>query len=46
MCEVCDIRAKCDKLTEEVEFRILQYQKEARFGRAEDAGPRRHLQSA
>ena len=37
MCEVCDIRAKCDKLSEEVEFRILQYQKEARFGRAEDA---------
>lgn len=37
MCEVCDIRAKCDKLSEEVEFRILQYQKELRFGRAEDA---------
>lgn len=37
MCEVCDIRAKCDKLSEEIEFRILQYQKELYFDRPEDA---------
>ncbi len=37
MCEVCELRAKAEKLSEEVEFRILQYQKELHFGRAEDA---------
>lgn len=37
MCEVCEIRAKADKLSEELEFRILQYQKELYFGRPEDA---------
>lgn len=37
MCKVCELRKKCDLLSEEVEFRIIQYQKETSFGRPEDA---------
>lgn len=37
MCKVCELRSKCDKLTEELDFRIVQYQKELRFGRPQDA---------
>lgn len=37
MCRVCELRAKADLLAEEVQFRILQYQKELYFKRPEDA---------
>lgn len=37
MCEVCVIRAKCQKLAEEIDFRVDQYQKELYFERPEDA---------
>lgn len=32
MCEICELNKRCDKLNEEIEFRILQYQKERNFG--------------
>lgn len=32
MCKICELRERCDKLNEELEFRILQYQKERTFG--------------
>lgn len=32
MCEVCEVRKRCDLLNEEIEFRIVQYQKEHAFG--------------
>lgn len=32
MCKICEVRERCDKLNEEIEFRILQYQKERSFG--------------
>jgi len=32
MCEVCEAQKRCDLLNEEIEFRIVQYQKERAFG--------------
>lgn len=32
MCKICELRERCDKLNEEIEFRVIQYQKEHRFG--------------
>lgn len=32
MCKICELRERCDKLNEEIEFRIVQYQKERSFG--------------
>jgi hypothetical protein len=32
MCEICELNKRCEKLSEEIEFRILQYQKERAFG--------------
>lgn len=32
MCKICELRERCDKLNEEIEFRVIQYQKERTFG--------------
>ncbi|HRI38969.1 MAG TPA: hypothetical protein PLO50_10460 [Nitrospira sp.] len=32
MCEICELNKRCEKLSEEIEFRMLQYQKERNFG--------------
>jgi len=37
MCKVCELSAKCDLIAEELQFRVVQYQKELKFNRPEDA---------
>ena len=37
MCKVCELRAKCDLIAEELQFRVVQYQKELKCNRPEDA---------
>lgn len=32
MCKICELREKCEKLSDEIDFRIVQYQKERSFG--------------
>lgn len=32
MCKICELREKCEKLSDEIDFRIVQYQKERTFG--------------
>jgi len=32
MCKICELREKCQNLSEEIDFRIIQYQKERSFG--------------
>lgn len=46
MCRVCEIREEIDKLVSEMQFRIVQYQKEKVFGKEDAAmeAQRRSLQ--
>lgn len=32
MCKICEVNERCEKLSDEIDFRIVQYQKEHRFG--------------
>ena len=32
MCKICELNERCEKLSDEIYFRIIQYQKEHRFG--------------
>lgn len=32
MCKICELNERCEKLSEEIVFRIVQYQKERSFG--------------
>ena len=32
MCKICELREKCEKLADEIDFHIIQYQKERIFG--------------
>ena len=32
MCKICELNERCENLSEEIDFRIVQYQKEHRFG--------------
>lgn len=31
MCKICELNERCENLSEEIDFRIIQYQKERRF---------------
>ena len=37
MCRMCEIRDQVEKLTDEMQFRIMQYQKEKRYDKDEAA---------
>lgn len=32
MCKICELNERCEKLSDEIDFRIIQYQKERSFG--------------
>lgn len=32
MCKICEVNERCEKLSDEIGFRIVQYQKERSFG--------------
>lgn len=32
MCKICELNERCKKLSDEIDFRIIQYQKERSFG--------------
>lgn len=32
MCKICEVNERCEKLSDEIDFRIIQYQKERSFG--------------